>query len=72
MIVGVLILSVNLRQVAEHRIASASAKFAELKHMLQDQRINLKTQSLYMNAFIRSRLFFNFFINQVLHVELTK
>ena len=56
---GVLISSVNPSRVVEHRIASASAKFAELKHMLQDQRINLKTRSLYMNAFIRSRLTYN-------------
>ena len=27
--------------------------------MLQDQRINLKTRNLYMNAFIRSRLTYN-------------
>ena len=53
---GILISSVNPSRIVEHRIASASAKFAELKHMLQDQRINLKTRSLYMNAFIRSRL----------------
>ena len=59
---GVLISSVNPSRVVEHRIASASAKFAELKHMLQDQRINLKTRSLYMNAFILSHLTCDSFI----------
>ena len=40
----------------EHRIARASAKFNELRHILTDSRINMQTRRKYLYASVRSRL----------------
>lgn len=42
----------------QHRIATASANFAEFKNMFKNHRINIKTRA-FMNAYIRSRLTYN-------------
>ena len=43
----------------EHRIASTSSKFSEIKDVLTNHRINIKTRGKFMNAFIRTRLRYN-------------
>ena len=56
---GVKIAPNNPRAMVEHRIASASSKFAEMKDVLTNHRINIKTRGKFMNAFIRTRLTYN-------------
>ena len=43
----------------QHRIASATAKFAELKDMFKNHRINIKIRVKFLMAFVRSRLTYN-------------
>ena len=46
-------------RLIEHRIASATAKFHELRKVLTNGRISVRTRGRYMNAFVRSKLFYN-------------
>ena len=46
-------------RLVEHRISSATAKFAELKRVLQDYRIHAKVRGRFLNAYVRSRLCYN-------------
>ena len=56
---GVKISPKNDKVMIQHRIESASAKFAELKDMFKNHRINTKVRARFMNAFVRSRLAYN-------------
>ena len=56
---GVKISPKNNKVMIQHRIESASAKFAELKDMFKNHRINTKVRAKFMNAFVRSRLSYN-------------
>ena len=46
-------------RLIEHRIASATVKFHELRKILTSGRISARTRGRYMNAFVRSRLCYN-------------
>ena len=43
-------------RLIEHRIASATAKFHELRKILTNGRISARTRGQYMNALVRLRL----------------
>ena len=49
----------NPEAMIEHQIASTSSKFSEMKDVLKNHRINIKTRGKFMNAFIRTRLTYN-------------
>ena len=56
---GVMLSPENPTRLIEHRIASATAKFHELKKVFTNNRISIKTRGRYLNAFVRSRLCYN-------------
>ena len=56
---GVMIAPGNPEAMIKHRIASTSSKFSEMKDVLSNHRINIKTRGKFMNAFIRTRLAYN-------------
>ena len=49
----------NNKVMIQHRIGSASSKFAELKDMFKNHRINTSIRTKFLNAFVRSRLAYN-------------
>ena len=54
------------------RIASAFSKFNELKHVLTDRRIRLKTRVKFLTACVRSRLTFSVQACLLKAAEITK
>ena len=56
---GVQISPNNNIVVIQHRIASVTAKFAELKDMFKNHRINIQIRVKFLMAFVRSRLTYN-------------
>ena len=53
---GVMLSPQKPTRLIEHRIASATAKFHELRKILTNGRISARTRGRYINAFVRSRL----------------
>lgn len=53
---GTMIRQEGITRTIEHRIASAVGKWCELKKLLLDGRIKVKTRAKYLMAFVRSRL----------------
>lgn len=56
---GVMMTANRPMRLIEHRIASACAKWHEMKRLLKNGRISAKIRGKYMNTFIRSRLCYN-------------
>ena len=56
---GVKIAPRNDNIMMQHRIATATSKFAEMKDMFKNHRINVKTRTKFLNSFVRSRLAYN-------------
>ena len=56
---GVMISNTDSNKMIEHRIASATGKFHEMKKVFTDHRIRIITRADLLTSFVRSRLMYN-------------